>query len=222
MKLILTTAAVVATAAILGASPAAAQGTLDQSFTNTSGGGAAVYQAIELAQTFTAGRTGTLPEVDLSLELEVGGNPPPLTVEIETVDANHQPSGTVLASTTIPASAVLPGVFRWTPAVFSAPPFVVAGTQYAIVLANPDNTTPEGGKIFVAQYGDNTYSGGYGLLSMDSGTTWSDFQGAFSLGFKTYVESEPTSIAQCKNGGWRDFPQFKNQGECIAFVKHGP
>ena len=29
----------------------------------------------------------------------------------------------------------------------------------------------------------------------------------------------PTSKEQCKKGGWRDFPQFKNQGQCIAFVK---
>ena len=32
----------------------------------------------------------------------------------------------------------------------------------------------------------------------------------------------PTSKDQCRNGGWRDFPQFKNQGECIAFVNRGP
>jgi DNA-binding beta-propeller fold protein YncE len=28
----------------------------------------------------------------------------------------------------------------------------------------------------------------------------------------------PTSKEQCKNGGWRDFPGFKSQGQCIAFV----
>jgi hypothetical protein len=28
----------------------------------------------------------------------------------------------------------------------------------------------------------------------------------------------PTSKEQCKDGGWRNFPQFKNQGQCIAFV----
>jgi hypothetical protein len=32
----------------------------------------------------------------------------------------------------------------------------------------------------------------------------------------------PTSKQQCKNGGWRNFPQFKNEGLCIAFVGHGP
>src|SRR5207248_694317 len=28
----------------------------------------------------------------------------------------------------------------------------------------------------------------------------------------------PTSKDQCMNGGWRNFPQFKNQGDCVSFV----
>ena len=28
----------------------------------------------------------------------------------------------------------------------------------------------------------------------------------------------PTSKAQCKNGGWRNYPGFKNQGQCVVFV----
>jgi len=32
----------------------------------------------------------------------------------------------------------------------------------------------------------------------------------------------PASKDQCKNGGWRNFPQFKNEGLCIAFVNRGP
>jgi hypothetical protein len=31
----------------------------------------------------------------------------------------------------------------------------------------------------------------------------------------------PTTKDQCKHGGWRQFG-FKNQGQCIRFVKHGP
>jgi hypothetical protein len=34
--------------------------------------------------------------------------------------------------------------------------------------------------------------------------------------------SAPTSKEQCKNGGWRNFQQFKNEGQCIKFVKQGP
>jgi hypothetical protein len=31
----------------------------------------------------------------------------------------------------------------------------------------------------------------------------------------------PTSKDQCKRGVWRTFPQFKNQGQCVAFLAHG-
>ena len=32
----------------------------------------------------------------------------------------------------------------------------------------------------------------------------------------------PTSQRQCKNGGWRNFSGFRNQGQCVAFVERGP
>jgi hypothetical protein len=32
----------------------------------------------------------------------------------------------------------------------------------------------------------------------------------------------PTSKDQCKNNGWKNFPQFKNQGECVSFVERQP
>jgi hypothetical protein len=31
----------------------------------------------------------------------------------------------------------------------------------------------------------------------------------------------PTSKEQCRHGGWRNFPQFKNQGDCVSFVENG-
>jgi hypothetical protein len=31
----------------------------------------------------------------------------------------------------------------------------------------------------------------------------------------------PTTTAQCTNGGWRNFPGFKNQGDCVSFVATG-
>jgi len=33
--------------------------------------------------------------------------------------------------------------------------------------------------------------------------------------------SLPTTKAQCKNSGWRDFGVFKNQGDCVSFVATG-
>jgi hypothetical protein len=31
----------------------------------------------------------------------------------------------------------------------------------------------------------------------------------------------PTTKEQCKNGGWLNYPQFKNQGDCVSFVETG-
>jgi hypothetical protein len=31
----------------------------------------------------------------------------------------------------------------------------------------------------------------------------------------------PTSKEQCKTGGWRSFPGFKSQGDCVSFVATG-
>ena len=28
----------------------------------------------------------------------------------------------------------------------------------------------------------------------------------------------PATVEECKRGGWRNFPGFKNQGQCVAFV----
>src|SRR5262245_32979642 len=37
---------------------------------------------------------------------------------------------------------------------------------------------------------------------------------------ETFTSSlpQPTSKDQCKNNGWKNFPQFKNQGECVSSV----
>jgi hypothetical protein len=29
----------------------------------------------------------------------------------------------------------------------------------------------------------------------------------------------PTSRDQCKDGGWRNYQQFKNQGDCVSYVE---
>jgi hypothetical protein len=30
----------------------------------------------------------------------------------------------------------------------------------------------------------------------------------------------PTTKAQCRNGGWRNFPDFQSHRQCVAFVRH--
>ena len=37
----------------------------------------------------------------------------------------------------------------------------------------------------------------------------------------TSTPRPPTSASQCKNGGWRSFGIFRNQGDCVSFVATG-
>jgi hypothetical protein len=37
----------------------------------------------------------------------------------------------------------------------------------------------------------------------------------------TDAQPFPTTEDQCKNGGWRDFGVFKNQGDCVSYVATG-
>jgi hypothetical protein len=44
---------------------------------------------------------------------------------------------------------------------------------------------------------------------------------SFTSSLTAPVLIAPTSKDQCKKGGWRDYPQFKNQGSCVRYVVTG-
>jgi hypothetical protein len=74
---------------------------------------------------------------------------------------------------------------------------------------------------------DNDPSGTDHIYAMTGiGTDCAVDPGNFDLGFTGSLEvfdapPLPTSKDQCKNGGWRNYPQFKNQGDCVSFVENG-
>jgi Flp pilus assembly pilin Flp len=35
------------------------------------------------------------------------------------------------------------------------------------------------------------------------------------------VVAVPVTVEDCLNGGWRNYPQFTNQGQCVHFVQGG-
>ena len=54
-----------------------------------------------------------------------------------------------------------------------------------------------------------------------SGAAQTTFAGGTVDGFVAKIEFVvplPTSIDQCKNGGWKTFGVFKNQGDCVSFI----
>jgi hypothetical protein len=209
--------------------PASATGTLDQSQTATSQAAVSAGGTSWVAQTFTAGITGGLDQVDLFL-FRVG-SPGDLTVQIQDV-SEGVPSGSILASATVSEASVMQATgganppFTWVSVPLSPPAPVTAGTQYAIVLSAPN--APAGinfyGWSFVSF---DPYAAGELMLSRTSGSTWGDFADIFEgtdTAFKTYVTPPPalpTSITQCLHRGWLDFPDFKNEGDCVSFVATG-
>jgi hypothetical protein len=157
-------------------------GTPDQSqpsHSTTFSFGTAVFR---LAQTFTAGLTGDLDKVDLLLRRD--GVPGPLTVAIHTVSGGA-PTGTTLASESVAASSVTTNaVPAWLSVPLSPPAASTAGVQYAIVLSTVGDSSNH---YEWAHVSGNSYVGGTGLSSSNSGTSWTAFNPEFDFAFKTYV-----------------------------------
>jgi hypothetical protein len=121
---------------LLAAVPAAATAVLDQEqpvfgtdeFTHAIGGSSEQ----KLAQTVTAGRRGSLVQVDLPVVCSEGAE---LIVKITELDATGRPSGAVLSTTRVPGAALFatdPPTFR--SIVLADPPFMAVGNRFAVVL----------------------------------------------------------------------------------------
>src|SRR4051812_1534517 len=186
----------VATALFLGATSSASAGTLDQQQTSSNANGALLPDQTP-AQTFTAGISGVVDQVDLKL-IKLG-TPPATTVEIRNVAAG-KPGSTVLASASIPGSAV-GTTAAFVPATFTTPAPVTAGTQYAIVAYGPG---VGGANVTGWEYqsATNPYPNGSMFVTNEAippVDTFSEFPTS-DLAFKTYVApappTPPTNTAQ--------------------------
>jgi hypothetical protein len=161
----------------------ASAGTLDQQQTLSNFGGLQVASNDSKAQTFTAGLTGQLDQIDLALSgMSVTT---PLTVQIRDGSATA-PGDTVLASASVPTSAVTSSE-SFVPITFASPTSVTAGTQYSIVALNDSSgwfwyagktdtaSAYEGGRLY------SSPNGPPGTGPWFEGNTMADFE------FKTYV-----------------------------------
>jgi hypothetical protein len=138
-----------------------------------------VAGGIERAQTFTAGRTGTLRRVAFTTH-QAGHPAGPLVLRVTGVGADGTP-GATLAERTVPAASI-----GWSPAPVTIDPDVpvVGGHRYAVVISAP--SAPPGG--YGMAYSDrDPYAGGGALYSSDGGRTWRPESGR-DLRFETAVE----------------------------------
>jgi Bacterial Ig-like domain (group 3) len=172
---------------------ASAAGTLDQQQANTTGVNLGLESVDAGGQTFTAGISGELNQVEIyvsQFSLTMAATLP-LTVEITTV-AGGKPSTTTLASSTVPSSSVSGG---WVVFSFAVAPHITAGTQYAIVAYTADTT----GYAWRSG-GANLYANGaawWSFTTKPPAASWEPFNGENDFAFKTYVTpvANPTSTS---------------------------
>jgi Glycosyl hydrolases family 43 len=137
-----------------------------------------IARGIARAQTFTAGRDGTLTRVAYTTH-HTGHPTGPLVLRLTELDASGRP-GTVLAERTF-----APDEVSWSPSELALEPGVPvrARERYAIVMLAP--STPQG--AYGLAYGDgDPYAGGGTLYSADGGATWRPETGR-DLKFETSV-----------------------------------
>jgi hypothetical protein len=136
---------IVALAAVLLVVPGGASAqtpTLDQSQSTLAGGQQLNGPEASYAQTFRAGLSGGLPQVELAVELSEEPPPGPLRVELQSTNGG-EPSDQVLATASLPASMV-PSNTNPEFVQFQLQPVVpiTAGTLYALTLQAPDSSDP--------------------------------------------------------------------------------
>lgn len=194
------------TPGLLGPARAAATAPVDQSFTSPHNLTAVFNDCCKfIAQTFTAGRSGTLAGVNISV---ASSRPPmsfPLHVAIRTVTPSGAPSPTILGETTIASGSAPLSLLIQFPQTIP----VEAGVQYAIVV-NYDNAPPPtpgqalGG--WAGASGGNPYPGGSFYFSYRDGLSWIHAGGG-DLHFRTYVSDSFEVSLDVKPGG---FPNSLN------------
>jgi hypothetical protein len=185
--------AALAVAVVVPSSAAQAAGTLDQQQPVITQGGNQVFSGISLAQTFTAGLSGALDQVDVAInEVRIPSLPTaPLVVEIRDT-VNGLPGPTIFSSGSI-APADVPDyrdgtTFVSIPLTSVAP--VHAGTLYALTLSSA--TSHEQGVYQWFRTLDDSpdlYPAGSAVHASGVPLTWVADLGISDWAFKTYVAS---------------------------------
>ena len=136
-----------------------------------------------VAQTFTAGITGTLAGVTIDVKA-IPYSPFHLHAAIRTVTTNGVPSPTILGEITLKSGSAPISQFISFPQTIH----IIAGDQYAIVVnyeGAPTAGKGQGQGIWLGAT-DDTYSGGDGYTSISDGISWVQMEGE-DLHFQTYV-----------------------------------
>ncbi len=165
-----------------------ASGTLDQQQTNESVEINVLHGGLSLAQTFTAGLTGTLTEVDLAISCFNVSDCPTSSLTVQ-IFSGTPPGTGPLGSQTISGSTIpLVNSPPFTVITFSIP--IVAGNIYSIILtSSPSGNTAFqvwGSKSNPYAAGDSYHNNGGGW-ALDGGADWA---------FETFVTTTSPPIPE--------------------------
>ena len=166
---------------------ASAAGDLDQSVVTSNNSYSPTIVGAVVGQSFTAGITGQLMHVELSVT--VPGTPAnPFTLYLYEASGGL-PTGAPLASSAVPAGdfAITVNITpTWVDFVFPNPATITAGNQYVLT----ESMTGSG--QYSVYYGVPSYAGGSAVY--DAGAGWV-VSGGSDLLFRTYVLPTPESGA---------------------------
>lgn len=189
--------------------------TLDQSLTSPSDLSTSINECCPfIAQTFTAGLTGTLAGISVNIQ---GNSSYNLNVAIHSVDSSGVPTSTVLGSTALNSnSATLSELI-----IFQETIYLTAGVQYAIVVNYPGAPQFYGGEWSGA---NGNYYGG-GQIFAGSGTSpinwWLSYPD-YDLHFQTYVSTAITVTIDINPGGFPNSINPKSKGKIpVAILSTG-
>lgn len=206
LRRLLLLAALAVAALLLMPHHAKAAAIVDQDQSSYCGCFGSVDNDISWAQTFTAGVTGAIDHVEVPIWYQPSWASAaipaePLVVDIQSTLPDGSPSGTVLASTSVP----LPELTQYccsvpfAPVSFAVKPHQVAGTQYAIVLhtdaycPNPYSSWDTRSACYIGWLATTGYfdPARPGWIDYGDATGWHSI-GTAVMAFRTYVVTDST------------------------------
>jgi 6-phosphogluconolactonase (cycloisomerase 2 family) len=169
------------------------------------------------------GTSGVVSQYEASADGALSAkSPPTVTTGENPFEISISPNG---QSVYVTDSEIAGSVFQYavgaTGALSPKSPAAVAAGQNPLGIA----VHPDGRSVYAANGGGGSVSQysveAGGTLNAKSPATVAAGANPLDIGVGP-LPRMPTGKGQCKRGGWRDFPGFRNQGECIAFVNRGP
>jgi hypothetical protein len=168
-----------------------------------------------------------------------------LTVDVESGSAGENPAGSVTWSQLGLTPGGSPSLTAEATCLSVSGDVAIIGVTGTLVNPALEFGTPIAGLIRVVDGGGPNSAADRFQFAFQTGTpggpplpgpsSCSTFPGTFptdSAAFPAFVNEVgdvvvtdtqpfPTTKDECKHGGWRDFPDITNQGECVSFVATG-